>query len=327
MRTFASQIPCLYVLLWGVDWTRPSRIRPIARKKGTNMLNRTTWIATLAVASLALAPVASAQQKFFKEAYPLFENCGDGSLAKAMKDGVTLGFSPIPPHSYINEKTKEPEGIDVEIHKAALEWIGIKTMKIEWMPWESQVPSLLSKRTDLVAGNIHYNPERIKVISFTGPAWWYGPALLVQKGNPDKIKSYDDLKGKEVGAVSGSAAEAYLRSIGVKTATFKSENEELQSLNAGRIKYALEDDVVFLEFQREVPNSNIEALWSVAVPDSIIEGGGYGYARYALRKEDCSLRSAYTQALAEIRGSGQVSAILKKYGLGDRNLFLFKLNP
>src|SRR6185295_7249779 len=110
---------------------------------------------------------------------------------------------------------------DVEIHKAALDWIGIKTMKIEWMPWESQVPSLLSKRTDLVAGNIHYNPERIKVISFTGPAWWYGPALLVQKGNPEKVKSYDDLKGKEVGAVSGSAAEAYLRSIGAKTATFK----------------------------------------------------------------------------------------------------------
>lgn len=298
-------------------------------EKGTHMhrwISRLAALATIAIASTP-AMVSAQTAKFFHEATPLFENCGDGSLARAMKDGITLGFSPIPPHSYTNQQTKKAEGIDVEIHEAALAWLGIKTMKIEWMPWELQVPSLLSKRTDMVAGNIHYNPERIKIISFTGPAWWYGPALLVQKGNPDGIKSYDDLKGKEVGAISGSAAENYLRAQGIKTITFKSENEELQSLNSGRIKYALEDDVVFLEFQREVPNSRIEALWSIPVPDSIIQGGGYGYARYALRKEDCSLRSAYTQALAEIRGSGQVSAILKKYGLSDRNLFLFKLNP
>lgn len=296
-------------------------------EKGTNMLNRITWLATVALTALALAPAASAQQKFFREAIPLFENCGDPSYAKAVKDGITIGFSPIPPHAYINEKTKEAEGIDVEIHKAALAFLGIKNMKIEWMPWESQVPSLLSKRSDVVGSNIHYNPERIKIISFSGPAWWYGPVVLVQKGNPDGIKSYDDFKGKDVGAVSGSAAEAYLRRIGAKTVTFKSENEELQSLNQGRVKYVLEDDVVFLEFQREVPNSNIQPLWSIPAPNDIIEGGGYGYARYAVRKEDCSLRAAYTLALAEVRGSGEVSAILKKYGLGDRNLFLFKLNP
>jgi ABC-type amino acid transport substrate-binding protein len=50
-------------------------------------------------------------------------------------------------------------------------------------------------------------------------------------------------------------------------------------------------------------------------------------ARYALRKEDCSLRVAYTHALSEMRANGMVSHILKKYGLGDRNLSMYKLNP
>jgi hypothetical protein len=36
---------------------------------------------------------------------------------------------------------------------------------------------------------------------------------------------------------------------------------------------------------------------------------------------------AYTTALAELRANGHVSYILKKYGLSDRNLVLFKLNP
>ena len=37
--------------------------------------------------------------------------------------------------------------------------------------------------------------------------------------------------------------------------------------------------------------------------------------------------SAYTAGLGELRANGQVSAILKKYGLSDRNLVLYKLNP
>jgi len=50
-------------------------------------------------------------------------------------------------------------------------------------------------------------------------------------------------------------------------------------------------------------------------------------ARFAVRKEDCTLRAGYTQALAEMRANGHVSAILKKYGLTDRNLVMYKLNP
>ncbi len=64
---------------------------------------------------------------------------------------------------------------------------------------------------------------------------------------------------------------------------------------------------------------------NVAIPEELIFKYGYGYARYALRKEDCSLRAAFTQGLAEVRGNGQASAILKKYGLTNRNMFFFPL--
>ena len=140
------------------------------------------------------------------------------------------------------------------------------------------------------------------------------------------IKSYDDLKGKEVGAIAGSAAEVYLRQIGVRRPPFKTEVEELQSLNQGRVKDVLEDDVVFTEFAKANPNNKIEAAVDhrgAARTSSM--AAATAYARYAIRKEDCQLRAAYTQALAELRANGQVSAILKKYGLTDRNLIMFKL--
>src|SRR5215469_16343189 len=277
--------------------------------------------------SLVVFAARAEDPQFFNESQPMFDNCGDPSLKKAQTEGITLGFSNNPPEAWLDETNKQPNGIDWDINKAALDWMGVKTVKLEWMPWESQIPALLSKRTDVIAGNIHHTAERDKVISFSGPAYWYGPVIVVTKGNPLGIKSYDDLKGKQVGSISGSAADFYLRKIGVTTTPFKTEIDELQSLNQNRLQAVLEDDLVYLEFNKTNPNNNLEPLWSIAAPADIINGGGYGMARFALRKEDCSLRAAYTGALAEMRANGHVSGILKKYGLTDRNLVMYKLNP
>ena len=253
-------------------------------------------------------------------------NCSDPSLENAIKNGINLGSNDNPPE-FFQDANKQPAGIDREINKAVLDLLGIKKVEVVWMPWESVIPSLLSKRIDVIAADIHVNPERVKVISFSGPAWWYGPVVVAAKGNPLKIASYDDLKGKKVGAISGSAADLYLRRVGVETTPFKQEVDELQSLNQGRLEAVLEDDVVYLEFAKKNPNNNLEPLWSIPVPADIISGGGYGMARFGIRKEDCTLRAAYTAALGEIRADGEVSAILKKYGLGDRNLMMFTLHP
>ncbi len=290
---------------------------------------RCRHVAVLAFAAsvAALPAVAADEPSFYNELKPMFDNCGDGSLARAQKEGITLGFSQNPPEAFLDEKTKQPGGIDWEINKAVLDWMGVANIKLEWMPWELQIPALLSKRTDVVAGNIHHTPERDKVISFSGPAYWYGPVIIVTKGNPLGIKSYDDLKGKQVGSISGSAADFYLRKIGVTTTPFKTEIEELQSLNQSRLQAVLEDDLVYLEFAKSNQGSNLEPLWNIAAPAEIINGGGYGMARFAMRKEDCTLRAAYTLGLAEMRANGQVSYILKKYGLTDRNLVFYKLEP
>ncbi len=193
------------------------------------------------------------------------------------------------------------------------------------MPFGQLIPALLSKRIDVVSANIHVTPDRLKAVSFTGPAWWYGPAIVVQKGNPGGISSFDTLKGKKVGAIAGSAADEYLRKIGVTVTAFQTDAEEFAAISTGRVDAILEDDVKVLEYLQANKSSPIEFVANLAIPDELIFKYGYGYARYALRKEDCSLRVAFTQGLAEVRGNGQVSAILKKYGLSNRNLFFFPL--
>jgi polar amino acid transport system substrate-binding protein len=268
---------------------------------------------------------AAPAQEFRHEAVPLFDNCGDPSLAKAQADGLTLGISPSPPYSSLEPGSDKAQGLDVEINEAALKWAGITKVRYEVMPFGQLIPALLSKRIDVVAANIHVTPDRLKAVSFTGPAWWYGPAIVVQKGNPTGIKSFEDLKGKTIGAIAGSAADEYLRKQGVQVTAFQTDAEEFNAISSARVEAIVEDDVKVAEYIKANASTAIEMVADVKVPEDIIFGYGYGYARYAVRKEDCSLRAAFTQGLAEIRGNGQIPAILKKYGLGARNMFFFPL--
>jgi polar amino acid transport system substrate-binding protein len=288
------------------------------------------WVRAGVVAGLTLAygswPVLAQEQSFYVEMKPDVADCGDPSYQNAVKNGISLGFNVNPPEAY-QDASKQPTGIDWDINKAVLDVLGIKKINVVWMPWESVIPSLLSQRIDVIGADIHVTPERMKVISFTGPAWWYGPVLIVQKGNPLNISSYDQLKGKKVGSITGSAADLYLRRIGVEPTEFKQEVDELQSLNQGRLDAVLEDDVVYKEFDKQNPNNNLDPLWTIPVPTAMVQGGGYGMARFGIRKQDCSLRAAYTAALGELRASGAISSILKKYGLSDRNLVMFSLHP
>ena len=222
--------------------------------------------------------------------------------------------------------TNNASGIDVEINHAVAEWLGIKDVKYEWIPWAEQIPSLLSKRTDVIGQNIHVNPDRVKVISFSGPAWWYGPVVLVEKGNPDGIKSYDDLKGKDVGAIAGSAAEAYLRRIGVNTVTFKSEVEELQSLSQGRVKYVVEDDVVFTVFDKRTPATTSRRSGASRRPTTSSSAAATAAraSASARRTACCAPPTASLWGAAQQR-HGQRDP--EKVRPSDRNLVWFKLNP
>ena len=167
----------------------------------------TRRILVAGVVMLGLANFGARAQTNPFEVSPHFDNCGDPSFHKAQQDGITIGISPSPPYSSIDPSTGQASGLDVDIQAAALKWLGITKVHYEVMPFGQIIPAMLAKRVDVVGANIHATPDRLKVVDFTGPAWWYGPAIVVQKGNPQHYTSFEDFKGKKVGAVAGSAAD------------------------------------------------------------------------------------------------------------------------
>src|SRR5262249_21541577 len=126
---------------WGVLKGVRRGSLPRTHKTGGNAViasHRMTIAVAMTCLFIALPARAQTSQYFF-ETKPMFDNCIDGSLSLAQKDGITLGFSQNPPEAFLDEKTKEPGGIDWDINKAALDWMGVKNIKTEWMPWESQI--------------------------------------------------------------------------------------------------------------------------------------------------------------------------------------------
>ncbi|MBN9026738.1 MAG: amino acid ABC transporter substrate-binding protein [Rhizobiales bacterium] len=245
---------------------------------------------------------------------------GDGSYKRAREEGITLLIAADPPNTYQDEKTKEYDGTDVRIFREITKRLGIEKVTWQLIPFDAMVPTLLANRGDVIVDNLHENEKRLKVLAFTGPSYWYGSGVTVAKGNPLNIHSWDDFAGKTVGTLRGSVNHGLLeKRTDLKELKLYTSNEaEFSDIIAGRLDVGMEDDIKVGQFLKKHPDAAMELVADYKpLPEE------YGYARYALRKEDVDLNSAISRALAEIRADGTMSAIIKEFGYTDRNLWFF----
>ena len=284
-------------------------IRGIQRVLGAALISGTALFAS---APAIAGDVGTAAVDFMK--------LGDGSYKRAAESGITLGIANDPPFTYQDDTTKEYDGIDVRIMREVLKRLGIENVKFEIVQFDALIPGLLAKRWDVVVDNLHENPKRLEVISFSGPSYWYGSALAVQKGNPKGIHSWEDLAGKSAGTIRGSISQQLLeaRTDLAELKLYTSNEAEFADVIAGRLDAAMEDGLKIGQFIKNNPDVPLElAEGYTPQPDE------YGYARYGIRKDDVDLNLAISRALAEIRADGTLSSIVKEYGFTDRNLWYF----
>ncbi len=245
---------------------------------------------------------------------------GDGSYARAVRNGVTLAIAADPPSTFLDDKTHAFDGADVRIFKEIMKRLGIGKVTWNIMPFDAMIPALLSGRADIIVDNLHENAQRLRVVSFTSPAYWYGSAIAVQRGNPLKIHGWDDFGGRTIGTLRGSINHQLLdgRKDLKELKLYTSSEAEFADLIAGRIDVAMEDGIKISLFLKQHPNSGMEMVADYRpLPQE------YGYARYALRKGDVDLNHAVSRALDELRADGTLASILKQFGYTDRNLWYF----
>lgn len=242
---------------------------------------------------------------------------GDGSYEKYKGNGLRLGLIEAFPVNFTDPKSKQRTGWNTDIVLAALKHSGIEKYEFVDGPWESMVPGLQSSRFDLLASDVHVTPERIQIIDFSAPVFWYGDALFVPKGNPANVHSWADLAGKTVGVGLGTNYAEWLqkRKDLKELKTYKDTQQMASDIVAGRVDAVVAEDSNFTGYLAQNKNLPIEN-----VPDYVPQSDLSDWTRFGIRKGDNDFNDVFSRALVEMLITGETLAILKKYGLGMRNL-------
>lgn len=229
---------------------------------------------------------------------------------------LLIGMQSIMPAVMLDEKIGKLVGVDGEVAEGIARDLGVKPQKVE-TAWEGLIPGLNARKYDTIISGMYIKPDRQKVVNFTDPYYTYGEGLAVAKGNPLKIKGWDDLRGKRLGLQEGTAyLEAVQKELGPHLKAlkiYKNIPEMTLDLDNGRIDAYLTDKPIIAWDIAQHPNLKIE-LVPTYVPRAVGKVGA------AVRKSDTSLLNMMNQSIRKMKANGELLAILKRYGLDQSNI-------
>ena len=249
---------------------------------------------------------------------------GDGSLGKVLKDGFRVGTYIGAPY-VIQTGSGRLTGIDGDIFYEVASRLNLADkVKLTIGQWDSMIPALHVGRIDFIMADFHETPERETQVDFTGPMFWYGDELAVQKGNPLNLHTWESLAGHTVGALRGESYVDYLnkRHDLKEVKTYTDFNTEIIDLEAGRVDALIEESPVLSYYMAQHPNANIERATGYLPQDPLGD-----WTRWGTHTGAHDLNNAITRITGDMQHDGTMWQILKKYGMPASSLQVFAGMP
>lgn len=233
--------------------------------------------------------------------------CAVTAGAQAIKVGTTPSSSPF---AYLDTKTGQVDGLMIDIAKTAAATAGLKP-EFEAMPFASLIPSLTTKRVDIVSAGMFITPVRKEVVDFTTPVFRFGEGLVGPKKDKTAYTTLEDMKGKKVGAAIGTSVADMLQkkaSLFSEIKLYDSSVEMFTDVNNGRVDLAVIDFPIAVTAEKTGNYPNMQVIRSyktVAANDVGI----------AVRKGDAETLNKLNAAIAKMKSDGTLDGIYKKWGM------------
>ncbi|MFX3887319.1 ABC transporter substrate-binding protein/permease [Streptococcus suis] len=207
------------------------------------------------------------------------------------------------PFEYQDE-TGKYVGIDMELIKAIAENQGF-TITIQNPGFDAALNAVQAGQADAVIAGMSITDARKEIFDFSN-AYYTSNILLAVKNGSD-ITSYEDLKGKTVGAKNGTASYTFLEEnkdkYGYTLKAFDEASGMYDSLNSGSIDALMDDEAVLLYA--------IQQGRDFATPIPGEKSGEYGFA--VKKGTNPELIEMFNNGLAALVESGKYDEILNKY--------------
>ncbi|MFI6289203.1 ABC transporter substrate-binding protein [Streptomyces sp. NPDC051018] len=214
-----------------------------------------------------------------------------------------------PPMEMYKPGTTELTGVDPDLAQAVADELGLK-LELTNAAFDGLIPGLTSGRFDLVMSSMTDSPQRRQAVDFVD-YFRTGGVIMTQKGNPEGIKTLEDLCGKAVVLAKGSSNLDIGQQQNAKCADKMkiSQSEDAPSgllqLDSKRAVATIVDYPVAAMFVKEkgtyeaLPTQYGAAPWGIAVA-----------------KNQNGLRDAVQKSLQKLIDDGGYKKILDSYGVG-----------
>ncbi|MEV7420819.1 ABC transporter substrate-binding protein [Streptomyces sp. NPDC089919] len=240
--------------------------------------------------------------------------------SKVIKVGTDAAYAPM-------EFTEEGKivGVDPDIAEALGKQLGVK-MEMVSGTFDGLITSIYTGRQDLIMSSMTDNKKRQDGLDDSGKKigkgidfvdyFSSGVSLLVKKGNPQGIKSLDDLCGKTVAVQRGTIYEdtfkAQATKCGAKKLTiqaFDTDAEAQTRVKAGGAVADLNDYPVAAYIAKTSGGGN-----DFEVAGNQADVGLFGIG---VSKDNTQLRDAVKEALDAIIKDGSYAKVLEKWNVKD----------
>jgi polar amino acid transport system substrate-binding protein len=220
------------------------------------------------------------------------------------------------PHSFFKDGTKDWTGYEIDLFNAVAEVLDIKVEYTE-APFQQLIAGVKSGRSDVSIGDLGDNDLRREQVDFID----YGLLtfqLVVDKGNPEGIKSVFDICGRDLGVVQGTTniianALKNCEAKGLKPANFiefPDQTAKDQAIQSGRLPRV---DIAATAVSRYKQANGLSPDIELIPSDDL----GNLYIGAIVDKGNTELAEAIHAAVKVLFDNGTYAEILAKWDLSD----------
>jgi polar amino acid transport system substrate-binding protein len=223
-----------------------------------------------------------------------------------------------PPAAFLDKDGQTPAGFEIDLMKAIGGRLGVKT-EIKNFKFASIFAALDAGQCDGVMSQTSKSPQRLKIYDFVDYRA-EASGILVKKGNPANLHTYEDLSGRRVAVLLGSANERRLKAANDKIvaagkplidiAGYQNNAVAFQELGLGRVDAFASGTLTLAYFLSMAPGKF--EIGGQPIPPTTMG--------IVIPKAEKAKTKAVGDAWKELVASGQAQKIIDDWKLGAGTL-------
>jgi polar amino acid transport system substrate-binding protein len=204
-----------------------------------------------------------------------------------------------------------PAGFNVDLARSICDEIKI-TCTIQMRRFETLLDALTSNKGDAIIASIAVTPQMRARVDFSDP-YYRAPARFVSRKDavlPEIRPEY--LEGKKIGAIAGSAHEAYLKAMFTDAELHSYQNDDALrlALRRGEVDFIFSDGISLAFWVNGTDSADCCAFAGGPFVESRYFGEGIGIA---VRKGNDLLRQALNWAMFRVWEKGRYTDLWLRY--------------